>query len=157
MKQKSRPLCTRTTGIWLNPVGWYCRNRSSFQNLSQHFCWLFLERKTRLELATLTLARLCSTNWAISANQTRSFRLGLQRYALILNFQTFCEKSAKNIEKSVSKTKKKHIMLIKYLIKSTDGSVLYFQKLMTLPYVSSPKFIIFVRSCSGSSGKFNRF
>ena len=26
------------------------------------------ERKTRLELATLTLARLCSTNWAISAN-----------------------------------------------------------------------------------------
>ena len=26
-----------------------------------------LERKTRLELATLTLARLCSTNWAISA------------------------------------------------------------------------------------------
>ena len=25
------------------------------------------ERKTRLELATLTLARLCSTNWAISA------------------------------------------------------------------------------------------
>ena len=27
----------------------------------------FSERKTRLELATLTLARLCSTNWAISA------------------------------------------------------------------------------------------
>ena len=27
----------------------------------------FLERKTRLELATPTLARLCSTNWAISA------------------------------------------------------------------------------------------
>ena len=26
-----------------------------------------VERKTRLELATLTLARLCSTNWAISA------------------------------------------------------------------------------------------
>ena len=26
------------------------------------------ERKTRLELATPTLARLCSTNWAISAN-----------------------------------------------------------------------------------------
>ena len=26
-----------------------------------------MERKTRLELATLTLARLCSTNWAISA------------------------------------------------------------------------------------------
>ena len=29
--------------------------------------WAFRERKTRLELATLTLARLCSTNWAISA------------------------------------------------------------------------------------------
>ena len=28
---------------------------------------LYGERKTRLELATLTLARLCSTNWAISA------------------------------------------------------------------------------------------
>ena len=28
---------------------------------------LFLERKTRLELATPTLARSCSTNWAISA------------------------------------------------------------------------------------------
>ena len=28
---------------------------------------LAFERKTRLELATLTLARLCSTNWAISA------------------------------------------------------------------------------------------
>ena len=27
----------------------------------------FKERKTRLELATPTLARLCSTNWAISA------------------------------------------------------------------------------------------
>ena len=27
------------------------------------------ERKTRLELATPTLARLCSTNWAISANK----------------------------------------------------------------------------------------
>ena len=27
-----------------------------------------VERKTRLELATPTLARLCSTNWAISAN-----------------------------------------------------------------------------------------
>ena len=35
------------------------------------------ERKTRLELATPTLARLCSTNWAISAfvSQTRHFRL----------------------------------------------------------------------------------
>ena len=30
-----------------------------------------VERKTRLELATLTLARLCSTNWAISASVVR--------------------------------------------------------------------------------------
>ena len=35
------------------------------------------ERKTRLELATPTLARLCSTNWAISAfaSQIRFLRL----------------------------------------------------------------------------------
>ena len=32
------------------------------------------ERKTRLELATPTLARLCSTNWAISAFWRRFFR-----------------------------------------------------------------------------------
>ena len=31
------------------------------------FLRLLVERKTRLELATPTLARLCSTNWAISA------------------------------------------------------------------------------------------
>ena len=31
------------------------------------FCIYYFERKTRLELATPTLARLCSTNWAISA------------------------------------------------------------------------------------------
>ena len=29
--------------------------------------WASIERKTRLELATPTLARLCSTNWAFSA------------------------------------------------------------------------------------------
>ena len=40
---------------------------------------LFRERKTRLELATLTLARLCSTNWAISANLVKEMRLELTR------------------------------------------------------------------------------
>ena len=33
-----------------------------------------LERKTRLELATLTLARLCSTNWAISAYRFSDYK-----------------------------------------------------------------------------------
>ena len=37
------------------------------------------ERKTRLELATPTLARLCSTNWAISANLVKEMRLELTR------------------------------------------------------------------------------
>ena len=40
---------------------------------------LSCERKTRLELATLTLARLCSTNWAISANLVKEMRLELTR------------------------------------------------------------------------------
>ena len=39
-----------------------------------------LERKTRLELATLTLARLCSTNWAISAFSVKEMRLELTRH-----------------------------------------------------------------------------
>ena len=38
------------------------RARLPFRHLG-----IVLERKTRLELATPTLARLCSTNWAISA------------------------------------------------------------------------------------------
>ena len=33
--------------------------------------------------------------------KTLSFRLGLQRYALILNFQTFCDFFFKNIQKRV--------------------------------------------------------
>ena len=37
-----------------------------------------LERKTRLELATLTLARLCSTNWATSACHLFVPRAGLE-------------------------------------------------------------------------------
>ena len=54
------------------------------------------ERKTRLELATPTLARLCSTNWAISAV---SWKLGIfcctrwQR-----KFRSFCiVKFSKNV------------------------------------------------------------
>ena len=65
--------------------------------------WPVLERKTRLELATLTLARLCSTNWAISANFLiccSVFQgaigvisvLRVQRYCFFLNHQTFLEK-----------------------------------------------------------------
>ena len=42
------------------------------------------ERKTRLELATPTLARLCSTNWAISA-KSDSYRI--QTYNLLIRSQ----------------------------------------------------------------------
>ena len=34
-----------------------------------------LERETRFELATLTMARLCSTNWAIPASDVSHYRL----------------------------------------------------------------------------------
>ena len=49
---------------------------------------LLKERKTRLELATLTLARLCSTNWAISALERFALSvisdLRVQRYSFSL-------------------------------------------------------------------------
>ena len=62
-----------------------------------------LERKTRLELATLTLARLCSTNWAISAicllcfltiskNQRYRSVLRVQRYCFFANLQIYFRK-----------------------------------------------------------------
>ena len=62
------------------------------------------ERKTRLELATLTLARLCYTNWAISAilicfvfslfQRTIGVVsvLRVQRYCFFLNHQMFLMK-----------------------------------------------------------------
>ena len=46
----------------------------------------FLERKTRLELATPTLARLCSTNWAISA-------IAVQIYVWLCNAASFVLKN----------------------------------------------------------------
>ena len=60
-----------------------CRNKS---------CNIFTERWTRLELATPTLARSCSTNWAIIANvlEHRSvFQNRLQKYCFFLNWQNF--------------------------------------------------------------------
>ena len=54
--------------------------------------FLFLERKTRLELATPTLARLCSTNWATSAflfSQTLFLSFGIakvRKKSLLPNF-----------------------------------------------------------------------
>ena len=39
----------------------------AYKDKSELLWAIRLERKTRLELATPTLARLCSTNWAISA------------------------------------------------------------------------------------------
>ena len=47
-----------------------------FRHLGKDYCSNISkkhERKTRLELATLTLARLCSTNWAISASLLQPF------------------------------------------------------------------------------------
>ena len=56
--------------------------------------YLLMERKTRLELATPTLARLCSTNWAISAlsfelTSDISTELRVQRYSIFAYFQNF--------------------------------------------------------------------
>ena len=48
-------------------------------------CYKQKERKTRLELATPTLARLCSTNWAISAKKSDSYRI--QTYNLLIRSQ----------------------------------------------------------------------
>ena len=42
--------------------------------------WASIERKTRLELATPTLARLCSTNWAISAYLSICLATNLSNY-----------------------------------------------------------------------------
>ena len=51
-------------GVWGRSSSLYCIKKR-WQPFGCHLCiW---ERKTRLELATPTLARLCSTNWAISA------------------------------------------------------------------------------------------
>ena len=67
-----------TYHMWQISYWMMCSKRDS--NSHGHFCpkdfksfvstippFERLERKTRLELATPTLARLCSTNWAISA------------------------------------------------------------------------------------------
>ena len=50
------------------------RARLPFRHLG-----IVLERKTRLELATPTLARLCSTNWAISAFGDPFFSFGIAK------------------------------------------------------------------------------
>ena len=63
------------------------RARLPFRHLGRES----IERKTRLELATPTLARLCSTNWAISARlidkQVLLSEMRVQRYAFLLNWQ----------------------------------------------------------------------
>ena len=60
-----------------------------------------LERKTRLELATPTLARLCSTNWAISAY----FPNGIAKVRTFLKLPNFSAKiftkNAKNLKKRI--------------------------------------------------------
>ena len=66
------------------------RARLPFRHLGRES----IERKTRLELATPTLARLCSTNWAISARlidkQVLLSEMRVQRYAFLLNWQRIC-------------------------------------------------------------------
>ena len=89
-KIKKAALCTRTTAYNRTPSGDFfarAQRLCRWQNLSQHFCWL-LERKTRLELATPTLARLCSTNWAISAN----FPNGIAKVGIFSLLPNFFEK-----------------------------------------------------------------
>lgn len=57
---------------WIqNTLKRYALLRGLTKQLYENFC---LERKTRLELATLTLARLCSTNWAISAYRFSDYK-----------------------------------------------------------------------------------
>ena len=60
-QNKTRTCTSLNTRTWNERV----YHSATWASVSVRF--LPLERKTRLELATLTLARLCSTNWAISA------------------------------------------------------------------------------------------
>ena len=57
-------LCFLTTSSALYRAYWTWTLMLSYNNSN----YSLLERKTRLELATPTLARSCSTNWAISAS-----------------------------------------------------------------------------------------
>ena len=54
------------------------------------------ERKTRLELATPTLARLCSTNWAISAASTCQLSLSQKGHYCGLHLSTFRQTRCKS-------------------------------------------------------------
>ena len=101
---------------WNIPLlfGWWYKNKKAalakgdyiyivprqvyFQKLSQHFCWL-LEQKTRLELATPTLARLCSTNWATSAY----FPNGIAKVRRIFKLPNFSRKNFKKMLKFLQK------------------------------------------------------
>ena len=64
-------LCTQC----FNFIKWIYYDRSIVTKGQFLLFWLFgidffwLERETRFELATLTMARLCSTNWAIPASE----------------------------------------------------------------------------------------
>ena len=52
----------------------------------------FVERKTRLELATPTLARLCTTNRAISAFCNPYLCFGIAKLGIFSDFPNFFEK-----------------------------------------------------------------
>ena len=60
--------------------------------------FLLLERTTRLELATSTLARWRSTRWATSADHTVCSR----RLLYYMHFPTFCQAENKKNFKSIS-------------------------------------------------------
>ena len=77
---------------WKGWVGSLRASLVSNEKSSPFGLLFFVERKTRLELATPTLARLCSTNWAISACLlSATFRLRVQRYTKYFILQIFCK------------------------------------------------------------------
>ena len=63
--QSSASTNSATSPVCLNVIKVFARKRFPIEWENLRFD--VKERKTRLELATPTLARLCSTNWAISA------------------------------------------------------------------------------------------
>ena len=88
------------SGFGLSDQKWENLSETAFQRGFSLLCpFLFglLERKTRLELATPTLARLCSTNWAISAIFRTLQSFFLIASANIRQKKILCKKNFKKI------------------------------------------------------------
>ena len=84
--QSSASTNSATSPVCLNVIKVFARKRFPIEWENLRFD--VKERKTRLELATPTLARLCSTNWAISA----FYFFALRRSVVLSNrYWRFCE------------------------------------------------------------------